>query len=265
MNTSFISFTQRQATKVYGGAIYYGPAPFHAYEVVVAHLLALPWETKRTARHELFLSDAQLSYAYGGKASCPACGGKGTQEHLREGLAAQTINCPACKGEGTTRPSYTAKPRGMMEILNSGMGTEFNAIFLNKYDDEKQHLGWHADDFEGMRKDQPIAVISYGAEREIWLKHKQGFECPDCGGADMQPHPVLAGAYQTGTVCGKCDGGWVSAPPNARQPLDQRVKLEQGSIFVMPVGYQDTHLHRIPKHDRPCGWRISLTFRSFAV
>lgn len=31
----------------------------------------------------------------------------------------------------------------------------------------------------------------------------------------------------------------------------------------LPAGYQATHLHRIPKHDRPCGWRISLTFRSF--
>ena len=66
-------------------------------------------------------------------------------------------------------------------------------------------------------------------------------------------------------VCSNCNGTkFQSAPPNAKQPEEQRIKLQDGSLFLMPVGYQDTHLHRIPKHDRPCGWRISLTFRSFS-
>jgi alkylated DNA repair dioxygenase AlkB len=39
--------------------------------------------------------------------------------------------------------------------------------------------------------------------------------------------------------------------------------LESGSAFIMPAGMQKTHLHRIPKNDRPCGPRISLTFRGF--
>lgn len=91
-------------------------------------------------------------------------------------------------------------------------------------DNEHQHLGWHADDFEGMIKEEPIAVISFGAAREIWVKPKDS---------------------------------------KGEVPKDQRFLLEDGSIFIMPPGYQDTHLHRIPKHDRPCGWRISLTFRSF--
>jgi hypothetical protein len=46
-------------------------------------------------------------------------------------------------------------------------------------------------------------------------------------------------------------------------PPSQRIKLENGSIFLMPPGYQDTHLHRIPRHDLPCGPRVSLTFRTF--
>lgn len=114
--------------------------------------------------------------------------------------------------------------RWIISCLNDLMHTDFNAIFLNKYDNEKQHLGWHADDFAGMRTDQPISVLSLGAEREIWLKKKE----------------------ETGKI-----------------PLDQRVLLQQGSLFTMPVGFQDLYFHRIPKHDRPCGPRISLTFRSF--
>ncbi len=182
---------------IYGAS--YSPDYINPDEIadIKVHLLALPWETKRTARHEYFMSDKELSYSYG------------------------TF--------GPDTPVYSAKPvtdvvQKIMNKLNSDTGAEFNACFLNKYDNEQQHLGWHADDFEGMRADQPISVISFGAEREIWVK-KQG------------------------------DSGKI--------PFEQRVKLGEGSLFIMPVGYQDTHFHRIPKHDRPCGWRISLTFRSF--
>lgn len=38
--------------------------------------------------------------------------------------------------------------------------------------------------------------------------------------------------------------------------------LGHGSIFLMPAGYQQTHMHRIPKHSAVCGKRISLTFRA---
>lgn len=160
-------------------------------------LLELEWITKRTARHEYFMSLVDRTYTYGNK-----------------GLGDET---------------YTSKPFSpnvyeMLTWLNFDLGTKFNVCFLNKYDNEQQHLGWHADDFEGMVKEEPIAVISFGAEREIWVKKKG----------------------ETGVV-----------------PPEQRIKLAEGSLFLMPEGYQDTHLHRIPKHDRPCDWRISLTFRSF--
>lgn len=42
-----------------------------------------------------------------------------------------------------------------------------------------------------------------------------------------------------------------------------KILLENGSACIMPAGMQDTHLHRIPKNDRPCGPRISLTFRGY--
>jgi hypothetical protein len=241
----------------YGGALYCANYADKFQWDVESHLLALPWETKRTARHELFLSDSQLSYSYGGKASCVKCDGRGWYP----GPAfSSPVDCDSCQGSGITRPSYHTKPltdplRVVMDDLNDVLGSQFNAIFLNKYDDEKQHLGWHADDFEGMRQDQPIAVVSFGAEREIWLKDKRGFICEACKGSLIK---------QNGAPCYICEEpGWVKTPPNARQPIDQRVLLKNRSLFVMPVGYQDQYLHRIPKHDRPCGWRISLTFRSF--
>jgi alkylated DNA repair dioxygenase AlkB len=164
-----------------------------SFEYIHSELLDLAWETKRTARHEYFMSDKKISYSYG-----------------------NNIN-------------YESKPmtywvKGIMETLNRVHSIKLNACFLNKYDDEHQHLGWHADDFDGMDQSQPIAVVSFGAEREIWTKLK-----------DFK-----------GEI-----------------PEEWKYLLKQGSLFMMPVGFQDTHYHRIPKHSCPCGWRISLTYRSF--
>lgn len=49
-----------------------------------------------------------------------------------------------------------------------------------------------------------------------------------------------------------------SDPENVRKVL-----LENGSSCIMLPGMQDTHMHRIPKHDRECGPRISLTYRGY--
>lgn len=209
-------------------------------------LLALPWETKRTARHEYFMAHTERDYSYGNR--------------------------------GTGAENYSSKPftlhvHALLNGLNEELRTELNVCFLNKYDDQHQHLGWHSDEFPGMRDDQPIVVVSFGAEREIWLKDKRGFLCPTCGGTGSVPHNNPASGYAhmhcrnapvEAPGRAGCEGtGWLQAPPNGKQPANQRLSLAEGSVFIMPPGYQDTHLHRIPKHDRPCGWRISLTFRSF--
>lgn len=188
-------------------------------------LLALPWITKRTARHEYFMSEVVREYTYG------------TGQHAEK---------------YESRP-FTDCVLWLMDKLNRDMNTEFNVCFLNKYDDEKQHLGWHADEFPGMRSDQPIGVMSFGAEREIWVRPKMNPNCPMCSGTGVQKQDN--GGVTESVRC-QCLGPQII-------PLNQRFKLEEASLFLMPPGYQDTHQHRIPKHDRPCGWRISLTFRSF--
>jgi alkylated DNA repair dioxygenase AlkB len=101
---------------------------------------------------------------------------------------------------------------------------DFNVCFLNRYDTQHGHLGWHADDSPEMSHDHPIAVVSLGAEREIWWKPKT---------------------------------------EKGETPPERRRLLEHGSVFVMPAGFQRDHLHRIPKCDRAVGTRISLTFRHY--
>jgi alkylated DNA repair dioxygenase AlkB len=102
--------------------------------------------------------------------------------------------------------------------------TEYDVCFLNRYDDNRDQLGWHSDDSPEMDDTKPIAIVSFGAEREIWF----------------QPIDV-----------------------EKRLITPDKVKLENGSICIMPPGMQDTHQHRIPKASWVCGPRISLTFRGY--
>ena len=204
------------------GALYVAP-PCKPSQSIKEDLLNLPWWSRRAARHEYFMSDTPRTYSYGNR---------GTGAEVYE-----------------SQP-FTPSVLRIMHHMNEVLGAHMNVCFLNKYDDQFQHLGWHADEFPGMREDQPIIVMSYGAEREIWLKDKRGFPCPD---------PQCE--HRTCPTCH--DTGFVQSAPGGKQPANQRLLLEDGSMFIMPPGYQGTHLHRIPKHDRPCGWRISLTFRSF--
>lgn len=110
----------------------------------------------------------------------------------------------------------------MMRTLNDTFDWGLNVCVLNYYKDERQHLGWHADDSPEQDLTHPIAVTAFGEPRYIWVREK--------------------GAQ--GVV-----------------PDSDKFLMTPGSLFVMPGGFQDTHFHRIPKHDRKCGGRISLTFR----
>jgi alkylated DNA repair dioxygenase AlkB len=142
-------------------------------------------------------------------------------------------------GEGRGVRTYTPVPYSaivtrIQETLNGHISHvlnehpahsgRYNVCFLNRYDNAAMQLGWHSDNSPGMDHDHPIAVVSFGQPREIWWREKG----------------------QTGVI-----------------PADQRQLLEHGSVFIMPMGMQRTHQHRIPKGDKPMTTRISLTYRHY--
>lgn len=131
-------------------------------------------------------------------------------------------------GSGRGIRTYTSMPfvswvDDIMSKLNKD-GHCYNVCFLNRYDNEHQHLGWHSDNSHGMDHEHPIAVVSFGEAREIW---------------------------------------WRSFGEKGIVPPGRRQLLENGSLFVMPAGFQRLYQHRIPKGDCSMGRRISLTFRHF--
>lgn len=165
-------------------------------DMVFAGLMELNWLEVTEARKEYFMSDEPRSYRYG---------------------------TPPYDREYQSSP-YSDTVKGIQTALNEIFERDYNVCFLNRYDTQQNQLGWHADDSPTMDHDHPIAVVSFGAAREIWWKPKD----------------------QKGVV-----------------PPEQRQLLADNSLFVMPGGFQRDHLHRIPKADRAVGCRISLTFRRY--
>lgn len=178
----------------------YFPNPFSNHEIQY-FLDNVEWLDLTGARRECFMALEPLDYTYG-----------------------------SGRGERT----YSSVPYDdRVDLIREHLNTLFkfldwpnayNVCFLNRYDDQQNQLGWHADDSPGMSHEHPIAVVSFGAAREIWWR--------DNG--------------QKGVI-----------------PPEQRQMLAHGSLFVMPPGFQMTHQHRIPKADRAVGPRVSLTFRRY--
>lgn len=168
---------------------------------------ALPWEHRDGApRRECWFNSYGQPYTYG------------TGEYARTYVAHDL--------------SPTAEKSGWLvwEVLNrlNGMFDDnFDCCFVNGYEHGRQHLGWHSDDSPEMDMDHPIAVVSLGAEREIWFRERPN---------------MLSG-----------DG------------LDDihKMPLANGSVLLMKAGMQRDWQHRIPKSPRgeDCPPRLSLTFR----
>lgn len=162
---------------------------------VLEELLKLDWLNATEARQEYFMSRLPRTYIYG------------------KGIFAREYKSK----------DFSPEVERIMKDLNS-QGLDYNICFLNRYNNQKNQLGWHADDSPTMDKGHPIAVVSFGAERDIW---------------------------------------WRLQTDKGEVPEENRQKLGHGSLFVMPAGFQELYFHRIPKCDRACGIRISLTFRKY--
>lgn len=136
---------------------------------------------------------------------------------------------PYTYGSGAGRRTYEPQPwaesiNAIRHLAQELCGVTFEVCFLNRYMDQSDQLGWHADNSPEMDDKRPIAVVSFGAEREIWFRQND--------------HPT--------------------------DPGPEKLTLGHGSVAIMAPGMQDTHQHRIPKAGRVVGERISLTFRGYA-
>lgn len=193
----------------------YDPALLPA-ETAESHLryfwVNLPWENREGApRRECWFNPYDLPYTYGGGEFA-----RTYRPHGFDSMAGMMI-------------------QSMISLLNHQYAASFDCCFVNGYAHGRQHLGWHADDSPEMDHEHPIAVVSLGAEREIWLR-KAALPAPSSEALE----PGVGDIH--------------------------RMPLGHGSLLLMHAGMQREWQHRIPKSPvADCGPWISLTFRKLVL
>lgn len=85
------------------------------------------------------------------------------------------FSVPYTYGRGAGIRTYEPQPWHPLvtEIrikLEAVTNTTFEVCFLNGYRDGSDQLGWHADDSPEMDDERPIAIVSFGARREIYFR-----------------------------------------------------------------------------------------------
>lgn len=173
---------------------------------------------------------------------------------------ANDVPAPYVYGKGAGEREYLPQPwhPDMLAIraaLEARTGATFEVCFLNGYEDQSDHLGWHSDDSPEMDPGRPIAIVSLGAEREIYFRSRPPADgkCVACGGSGRYD---AAGS----PPCSACNG-------TGKEPAHpvEKLKLENGSLCLMAARMQTSHQHKIPKAGFTCGERISLTFRGYVA
>lgn len=125
------------------------PEPTQAFNTLWQDLA---WQRRgSTPRREYYANDVEVPYVYGK--------GAGVREYLPQ--------------------PWHALMRDIQERLQAHCGCRFEVCFLNGYENQSDHLGWHADDSPEMDDDRPIAIVSLGVAREIWF-------CPQNNTKDVQ-------------------------------------------------------------------------------
>jgi len=168
----------------------------------------LDWEQRDAPRQEYYCNDVPKPYVYGR--------GKGQREYQPK--------------------PWTPELKYVQTAMESLLDTRLEVCFLNRHMNQKDQLGWHADNSPEMDDARPIVIVTFGVERKIYFRKWPLFTRG--AAADLGPeHKETYGHHE--------------------------LTLQNGSVCVMLPGMQDEWQHRIPKASFQCGERISLTFRGY--
>ena len=69
--------------------------------------------------------------------------------------------------------AWTKELSYLKQIVEELAETKFNSCLLNLYHNGNEGMGWHSDDEKSLGKNNTIASLSFGAERNFSFKHKQ--------------------------------------------------------------------------------------------
>jgi len=102
------------------------------------------------------------------------------------------------------------------ERVESLSGHRFNSVLLNLYRDNRDGMGWHADDEPELGADPVIASVSLGATRRFRMRHRRRRD--QLVAIDLEHGSLLL-------MRGPTQHHWLHAVPKTTRPAGERINL----------------------------------------
>jgi alkylated DNA repair dioxygenase AlkB len=110
---------------------------------------------------------------------------------------------------------FTPLQLQLKQAVEQATGRHFNSVLLNYYRDERDSMGFHADDEKELGPEPAIASLSFGAPRTFILKHRR-----------LPRQLKLAlGDGSLLLMAGALQSHWVHGINKERQPCGPRINL----------------------------------------
>ena len=110
---------------------------------------------------------------------------------------------------------FTPLQLQLKQAVEQATGWHFNSVLLNYYRDERDSMGFHADDEKELGPEPAIASLSFGAPRTFILKHRR-----------LPRQLKLAlGDGSLLLMAGTLQSHWVHGINKERQPCGPRINL----------------------------------------
>jgi alkylated DNA repair dioxygenase AlkB len=110
---------------------------------------------------------------------------------------------------------WTEELSWLRQIIKELIGTKFNSCLLNLYHNGNEGMGWHSDDEKSLGKNNTIASLSLGAERNFLFKHKQTKQ-------------IVSLVLEHGSLLVMKDAtqsNWLHSLPKSKNVIDSRINL----------------------------------------
>ncbi len=103
-------------------------------------------------------------------------------------------------------------------------GSTFNSVLVNYYRDQRDSMGFHADDEQELGENPVIASVSFGEERRFVLKHKRRKDL------DRLVLPLPSSSLLL--MAGETQKNWKHGIPKETRPRGPRINLTFRTIIT---------------------------------
>lgn len=109
----------------------------------------------------------------------------------------------------------------MAELFAERYCVQYESVWMNLYRDQNDSTAWHGDWGSCKRDICVVPVVSFGAARRFFIRHKDG----------GKSHVFIVNSGDLIVMGGRCQKDWVHAVPKETVRTGPRISINFGSAF----------------------------------